>query len=250
MSTKLVLRNTFLLQLLIAVGTLTPWIEADHTPSPEVFWAINIRLFNQLFLAWPPILRLLTFLLLRCFCGLNPLLWRWGNKRLRLLCYVALGRCEVIVPITVYVAGLFGTWDASWLNLLALVLCCFYLRSLFVRFFISIFDFNFLFFLLEVFINAHSKSCLSDSEGHQTYWVNIEAVLLQFEELFFSNLIPEFIKELVIVFLSQRGLYDRVEILLWLYSLHTFTSRTHLNIDEFLSGLQRPCELKVEAPRH
>ena len=36
-STKLVLRNTFLLQLLIAVGTLTPWIEADHTPSPEVF---------------------------------------------------------------------------------------------------------------------------------------------------------------------------------------------------------------------
>lgn len=33
-------------------------------------------------------------------------------------------------------------------------------------------------------------------------------------------------------------------------SLHSFTIRAHFNIDELLSGLQRPSELKVEAPTH
>jgi len=68
--------------------------------------------------------------------------------------------------------------------------------------------------------------------------------------LLFSGLVPELVKQLIIVLLSQSRLNDSVQVLLAKDSLHPFTIRSHFNIDELLSGLQRPSELKVEAPTH
>ena len=55
--------------------------------------------------------------------------------------------------------------------------------------------------------------------------------------LLFSGLVPELVKQLIIVLLSQSRLNDSVQVLLAKDSLHPFTIRSHFNIDELLSGL-------------
>lgn len=91
---------------------------------------------------------------------------------------------------------------------------------------------------------------LDHSEGNHIDLVNIKTIVGLFDEFLFASLVPKLVKHLVIVLLPQSCLYDGVQVLLGDDSHHTVTVGAHLNIDEFLAGLQSPRELKVEAPRH